>query len=372
MKTISLSGSPTDFYDTKKDDAGSFAGKVCVDSRNNSRFVKVNWKWDHFRASRDFQFQHLPEGYQLNLWSDGIGTKVVLADALHHYSSMAADLLAMWLDDTVRDGGMPLVFTNVLDVNALNKVQQYEAYKQLMEGLGELAKQQEIVVISWETASLGACVGSPNPNANLAFNRSGAVLGVSHPKLRINPENVAAWDYIVALKQDGFRSNGISKVRGAFEKRYGQDRYREAPLHLIRAATTPSVPYARAISEANGWFSEGEKQIDIHGIAHLSGGSFQSKFLEPILQKKWLSATLDNLFPIPDIALQCFVRDGNMTKQELFTTRCCGQGMLVIVPTLEEAEKFITLVGKFGIEGKVAGQIYETPKGVQSKLDIAT
>lgn len=370
MSIVSLTSAPASFYDEKKDDAGHFAGKVCVDSRKNSPFVEVLWDWKHFRDDRDFKFINLPEWYVLNLWSDGIGTKVVLADVLEQYGSMAADLLAMWLDDTARNGWLPLVFTNVLDVNSIKTPQQFEAFKQLLTWLATLAKQQEVVVISWETASLGQCVSSPNDQATMPFNWSWAVLWVSHPKLKINPSNVKDGDYIVALKQEGFRSNGISKVRWAFEKQYGPNRYTDAPREQVAAALAPSVPYARAISEANGWFSNGEKQIDIHGIAHLSGWSFHSKFLEPILAKNRLSATLTDLYEIPEIALQCFERDGNMTQQELFTTRCCGQGMLVVVGSLAEAEQFIELVNQFGIEGKVAGQVTANGPGRASTLDI--
>lgn len=365
MALITISGDGGKFYDWSKDSAGNISGAVCRNSYGNSPFVSVTSAGTHFRSDRNFNFVDLPADSSMNLGSDGIGTKVVLHDTIGHYRDAAFDLLAMWLDDVSRFWGVPLVFTNVLDVKSLWTPEQMAAYKELMEWLAKVAKEQSIVVISWETASLWSCVSSPNPNAVLAFNWSWAVLWSSNPSLSIDPYNVDVGHKIVALKQDGFRSNGISKVRAAFEAKYGPNWYQDAPREEIEAAGVPSVPYARAISEANGWFNNWEKLVRITWVAHLSWGGFRSKFLEPILDIKWLSAHLPNLYPIPDIAKKAFWwlqwTSWEMNEVELFTTWCCGQWMLVMLPTLQEAEDFIHIVSQFGIEWKVAWEIIKTP-----------
>ena len=76
-------------------------------------------------------------------------------------------------------------------------------------------------------------------------------MGLQHEKLTITGKEVEAGDVIIALKQDGFRSNGISKVRSAFEKHYGPNYYNEAPREELEQALTPSAVYARALSELN-------------------------------------------------------------------------------------------------------------------------
>lgn len=95
---------------------------------------------------------------------------------------------------------------------------------------------------------------------------------------------------VVALAQGGFRSNGISAVRRAFEAKYGPNWYREAPKAELEDAFQASEIYSRAVGEALGWhnpFSDSEVtaeefefQADIRGITHLSGGSFEGKFRE--------------------------------------------------------------------------------------------
>jgi len=96
----------------------------------------------------------------------------------------------------------------------------------------------------------------------------------------LEPGNV-----VVALEQGGFRSNGISAVRRAFEAKYGLDWLCEAPRSELENAFQASEIYSRAVGEALGWhnpFSENdvkaeefEFQADIRGIVHLSGGSFK-------------------------------------------------------------------------------------------------
>jgi phosphoribosylformylglycinamidine cyclo-ligase len=129
--------------------------------------------------------------------------------------------------------------------------------------------------------------------------------GLQHEKLTITGQEIRAGDIIIALKQNGFRSNGISKVRSAFEKHYGPNYYTEAPRGELEQALAPSAVYARALSELNGWYSGGERQVNMTSVSHLSGGSFVSKFLESAMLPKGLSARLDTLFVIPEITRKC-------------------------------------------------------------------
>lgn len=259
------------FYDASKEDASDYAGRKIRESWENSPFIRVISDGEHFRSDRSFVIRaqipfitpsqqaflaenpgmYLPRGYSLTAASDGIGTKVVLADTLRRYHEIARDLVAMSADDLARWGGLPLVYSNVVDYNNLKSAEQTRAYAELFQGLAAVAGEQGIVLITGESAGLGACVGSPNPNAVFPFNWSGTMNGLKHSKLAITGADVRAGDIIVALRQGGFRSNGISRVRAAFEKHYGPDYYQDAPREEIEAALTSSVVYARAIAEVN-------------------------------------------------------------------------------------------------------------------------
>lgn len=111
-------------------------------------------------------------------------------------------------------------------------------------------------------------------------------------------------------------------------------------------------------------------------VSHLSGGSFASKFLEPVLAPQGLSARLDRLYAMPEITRRCamWLLEGGepMSLESMYRTWCNGQGMLVTVRDAESADKVIATLAKSGIEAQVAGQVYETPKGQSPSLEIDT
>lgn len=175
--------------------------------------------------------------------------------------------------------------------------------------------------------------------------------GLQHEKLTITGKEVQAGDIIIALRQDGFRSNGISKVRSAFEKHYGPNYYTDTPRAELEQALAPSVVYSRALSELNGWYSGGERAVDMTSVSHLSGGSFVSKFLESAMLPNGLSARLDSLYAMPEITRKCamWLLEGGdqMNLETMYTTWCNGQGMLITVRTHSEAEKVIGTMQAF-------------------------
>ena len=373
------------FYDDRKDDASPKAGLVAVTSYTNSRFVEVLQDPDGgFRGSRKWNYINLPSDVRHVWGADGIGTATVLADALMREGveamrNIGRNFVAMVADDRIKEGDLPLVLFS--DISVRN---HHDAgYEALMIWTGEVLKEQELVLIGWETATLWPCVGSPNPQSQFAFNMSWVALWVNHPQMEVTGKKVLAWDYIVALAQKWFWSNGLSVARRALSLRFGPNYYQDAPIEILRDVVTPCVVYSRAVGEALWWFNPelvrllqaGERPgLDIHAIAHLSWGGLIEKFWKPFLVRNGLSADLDNLFPVPEIAQNLFnwLQEAGqwMTPEEFYKTWCNGQRMLVVLPTLEEAERLIQIVGDFWVQAQVAGRVIETPKGKNSQILI--
>jgi phosphoribosylformylglycinamidine cyclo-ligase len=372
---ITIWGNSQNFYDTQKDILSEYGGKICEQSFKNSPFVEIQKSDWHFRAERSFTLKNLPEWYTQTIGSDGIGTKVVLADTIQIYNTLANDLVAMWVDDIARYGWLPLIVSNVSDIKWAETEEHINSFKEALNWLSQVAREQDLIVLSWETASLWECIGSPNKNANFPFNWSATFLWASHEKLKITGEKLHAWNILVALKQDGFRSNGISKVRKGFEYKYGKEWYTNAPKKEITKALEPSKVYARAISEANGWYNNWEPLVNITAISHLSWGSFQSKFYEPFLLKHWLSATFDNLYQIPEITKKCInwliEWWETVTLEDSYQTWWCGQGMIVALEDIQNAEEFIKICNTFWVEGQIAWKIQETKKWKNPSISIS-
>lgn len=343
------------------DQFSAFTAELCRETWQASPFVKIkDYGAGHFRGPRTLTFKNLPPDAELDLGPDGIGTKVILITEAFSHIMAAYDVMAMGIDDIARYGGCAVAFSNVLDVRTLGtdvRSGTFKQFQKLMIGLRDIAVSQRIALYKGETAELGSCVGSENPEAVTIFNWAGFAIGFQRRSAMITGKDLRKGHVVVALREQGFRSNGISSVRSAFRNRFGEqwwkskdDAYSEALLE----ACVPSIIYGRFIATANGWFSRGFKPlVRMSSIAHISGGGIPSKFAKDILFRHGFSADLVDLWTPPRIMRECKQWRG-MTDREAYDTWNGGQGMLVTMGE-SEVSKFIHLAATYDIEAKPVG-----------------
>lgn len=342
------------------DDFSAYCAKICRASYGNSPFVVVNdFSSGNFRGPRGYQFQYLPAGYEMTLAPDGIGTKVILISASSCYRGAARNLLAMTADDISCWGGMPLVFSNILDAKRIGKpgTPRFRRFQQMMTGLGEEAHEQGIVLLNGETAELRDCVTSEHPRSLVQFNWPGVMHGVYHKDKLILGETLRTGQTVMAL-QDGFRSNGISLTRAALRKKFGK-RWSTNPKArtAIQYASLPSIVYSRFLVGLNGWNDRSfhnEAAMPIHFIAHLSGGSIKGKFAG-MLKRHELSADLDDLHEPPQIMRDC-ASWARVSDEDCYSVWNGGQGALVVIDT-QNVNLFTRYAEPFGIKVKPVGRI---------------
>lgn len=341
------------------DKISAYAGTVTRHTHNNSNWVDVVPPGEHFRSETEFDILNHLGGRKIIIAPDGIGTKVALIDAAMGHKNAARDLIAMTAGDITRSGGLPVVFSNVLDVSNLGEHDQdltFNCVKKLFDGLAEVANEIKFACIKGETAELSVCVSSPNPNAIVKFNWAGFMLGVTHKNKRIYGNTLAPGQIVVALKEDGFRSNGISAVRATMEKKFGKDWWSNSDL--VKEIATPSKIYDGFLTWLNGWHNEEnnfQHYIKPHLICHLSGGSFKSKFFEDVLKKQGLSAQLFELFKPAEIVRK-MAEWSDMSDEMLYEKWSCGQGALVVLDQ-QDVDSFCNHAEKFGITAGYAGEI---------------
>jgi phosphoribosylformylglycinamidine cyclo-ligase len=347
----------------------SLCGLMCRESYLNSSFVEVHdFSKGHFRGRRGYSFKNLPPGCIESAGSDGIGTKTIITSAAKTYFKSARDLLAMVGGDFTRDGGLPLIFLNHLDVATLGDGPNhpaFEASEKLMKGLSDAAKKEGYVLLGGETAEMRDCVHSENLDASLKYNWGGVMIGVIHPDKLITGEDLKPNDHVIALREN-VRSNGISLLRSGLRKRYGDEWYKNPTgdrLTAIEEAASPSILYDRFLAHMNGWTTDDfEPVIKAKLIAHLSGGGIQSKFGEDLLFPRGLSAVLDKLWEPVDVMRTC-AQDLGLSDEKCYEAFGCGQGALVAVDE-GDVRVFIAYASEFGIEARDAGIICkdsETP-----------
>lgn len=337
-----------------------FAGSVCKKSYKNSPFVKIHdFSGGNFRGPRPFVLKNLPKGYFIEASTDGIGTKGILIDAAKTHHLAAYDLIAMTASDITRFGGIPLIFVNVFDTvsvgNTRDKVSKI--YKSAIAGLGKVAKKGKIVILKGETAQMGDAIGSEITNSKTKLNWSGTMIGAYHKRKMITGKNLAPGQVVIALKENGFRCNGISSARKALKEKFGNEWWKNPKAKKsIKLASTPSALYDNYINTLHGWFDKNFKpEINIYSVVHLSGGALKEKLAKDILFPKGLSAELFDLWEPPKIMREC-AKWRKITDEEFYEVWNGGQGMLLIVEE-KNASYCIKRARDFGIKAKIAGKI---------------
>jgi len=352
----------------------SFAGSVCQNSYKNSPFIKIHdFSSGQFRGPRPFSFKNLPKGFFIEASTDGIGTKGILIDAAKTHHLAAYDLIAMTASDITRFGGIPLVFVNVFDTASIgNKGDKIsKTYKSAIAGLGKVAKREKIVLLKGETAQMGDAIGSEIKDSKTKLNWSGVMIGAYHKDKMITGKKLAPGQIIIALKENGFRCNGISSVRGALRKKFGKNWWKNPKAKgAVKLASVPSVLYDTYINTLHGWFNKNFKpEINIYSIVHLSGGALKEKLAKDILFPKKLSAEIFNLWEPPQIMRQC-AEWRKISDEEFYEVWNGGQGMLLIVDE-KDANYCIKRARNFSIQAKIAGKITKEKKpqiSIKSKL----
>jgi phosphoribosylaminoimidazole (AIR) synthetase len=147
------------------DKFSEFCARILSECSTNSPFVEVRPMSGGFRGGRPFRFQKVPSGFWLDVGPDGAGSKTIFHAHSKEIENAYQDVLAMTCGDTIRHGGLPVVFSNVFDVSSLGEDENSDAYKlacRMIEGFAKICKSQNIVPHKGETAELGVCVGSEN------------------------------------------------------------------------------------------------------------------------------------------------------------------------------------------------------------------
>ena len=351
------------------DDFSSYVAEICRSTYNNSRFLQVkDLSRGHFRGPRGVRLVNLPDSCYLDVAPDGIGTKVIIINEALSQFTAGRDVLAMTVEDISRWGGLPLLFSNVYDVATLGHIGDPTnmACRSAFMGLVEAANEQEIVLYKGETAELGVCVGSENPDAPTKFNWAGFALGVYDENKVINGDTLRPGQKVIALREHGFRANGGSSVRKALRLRFGDQWWKNPEASAaIRAAAEPSIIYSKFLAFLNGWFNPNfRRDFRLHAIVHITGGGIPSKFGNDILFPRGLSANLDNLWYPPKIMSRCFMwrnldPENPLTQEEGYEIWHGGQGMLLVAD--DKDVKPIIQIAKdlYGIEARECGRITE-------------
>jgi len=290
-------------------------------------------------------------GVKIGISSDGIGTKIELAERTGIYDTLGFDLMAMVADDLAANGIETVNLSNILDVDFLDS----EIVDQLMKGLYEAANFARVTVTGGEIAELGKRIGGYGERMH--FNWCATGIGILPPGSSIiDGSMIQSGDSILTLKSRGFRSNGFSLVRRIMQKYLGAE-WHNAPFEgdqtWGRVLLTPSLIYTPLIVTLLN------HKMDIRGIAHITGGGIPDN-LARVLKAKKLGAHLDNLFdPLP--AMLKIQRMDHIAEEQAYRLWNMGNGMVLVVnPDQEKA--ILDTIRDLNYQAQHCGRVINAPE----------
>ncbi len=255
---------------------------------------------------------------KLGISSDGIGSKVEIAERMKDFSSLGFDLMAMLVDDLVCNGFNPFLVSNVLDMNKLNE----NIIKQLFEGFSKAADFCSVAISGGEIAELENRVSG---YGNYNLNWSGTALGLlfDNFKIPLNKNMVKKDDSIFIIKSEGFRSNGFTLARSILNNIYGENWHNKKFENKTwgEILLKPSLIYTPFIRKL---FAENKS---IKAIGHITGGGIYEN-LKRIIPDELNHSKL-SLFDIPK-EMRKLIKISNIDENLAYKTWNMGQGMLII------------------------------------------
>lgn len=256
--------------------------------------------------------------------TDGVGTKLALAQMAGKHDTVGIDLVAMCVNDVLACGAEPLFF---LDYVAIGKLRS-DHIAQVVGGIAEGCRQAGCALIGGEMAEHP---GVMDPDD---YDLSGFCVGVVDRPKMLNPDDVAEGDVILGLASTGIHSNGFSLVRRAVTEVMGTEelaveRDELDGASVLDALLAPTRIYVKSILELRRAVPQ------IHAVAHITGGGITENLNRALNDR--VDAQIDEGTWTQPPIIDFVVEKAGLPREEALKTFNCGIGMCVICPP--EAEQ---------------------------------
>ena len=265
--------------------------------------------------------------------TDGVGTKLMVANLVNKHDTVGIDLVAMNVNDILCVGAKPLFF---LDYIACGKLEP-KVLKDAVKGIVEGCRQSDCSLIGGETAEM------PGIYKDEDYDLAGFAVGVVEKKKIISGANIKTGDVVVGLASSGLHSNGFSLARKALSLAEQKS--------LSQALLKPTKIYVKPVLKALEKFS-------IKGMAHITGGAFFEKMVK-ILPKGKCFAIDRTSWSVPKI-FQIIQKKGKISDKEMFTTFNMGIGF-VLVADKRSAPAVVKFFKAQGFDGSIIAKVIDHP-----------
>ena len=281
--------------------------------------------------------------------TDGVGTKVMLAQMMDKHDTIGIDCVAMCVNDILCQGAKPLFF---LDYIACGKLIP-EKMEKIVKGVADGCLQANSSLIGGETAEM------PGLYKENDYDLAGFCVGIVDKEKIITGEKIKKGDHIFGLKSSGIHSNGYSLVRKIVlekEKLSLDEKIEELDTSLGEELLKPTKIYVKEILDLL-------EKIEINGLSHITGGGFYENI--PRMIPDGLCAKIDvRNIPLPKI-FSLLEKWGELDKKDMYETFNMGVGIVFAVD-----KKDIDLVKEIIDEDELLelGEVIENNKKIDLKF----
>ncbi|HEY9762687.1 MAG TPA: phosphoribosylformylglycinamidine cyclo-ligase [Trichocoleus sp.] len=297
-------------------------------------------------------FCQIPAGYQepvLVSGTDGVGTKLKVAQALNRHNTVGIDLVAMCVNDVLTSGAEPLFFLDYLATGKLEPAQLAE----VVEGIANGCREANCALLGGETAEM------PGFYAPGEYDLAGFCVGVVEKQHILDGSQIEIGDTLIGLASQGVHSNGYSLVRKVVEiAASSQDLATDSPWNqrpselggatIGEVALQPTRLYVKPVLAAR------KAGLEIRGMAHITGGGLPENLPRCLGTGQALQIDLGT-WPIPPI-FEWLAKAGDVPLPDMFNTFNMGIGFAVIVPS-EQAEQAVAEFNQQGVSAYAIGRV---------------
>ena len=264
--------------------------------------------------------------------TDGVGTKLKVAEMLNKHDTIGIDLVAMCVNDLIVQGAEPLFFLDYFATGSLNP----DIATSVIEGIGEGCRQSGCSLIGGETAEM------PGMYSGEDYDLAGFCVGIAEKSRIIDGSKVSEGDHIVALGSSGPHSNGYSLIRKVLEK--------STPTNeQLNSLIEPTRIYVRSILSLLN-------TLPVHAISHITGGGLLENI--PRVLPDHLAAKLDPASWTQPEIFQWLQDQGNIATSEMYRVLNCGVGMVVVI-SKESSNEAINHLNSCGENAWLIGEVVQ-------------
>jgi len=326
MKKLKFTYEKSGVNITAADNFVKFISKTSQKNKSNRKFKNIGSFGSISNIPKNFKKPKIVTS------TDGVGTKIEIANILNKFNTIGIDLVAMSVNDLIVQGAKPLLFLDYISINKIDLIK----LKSIIKGILKGCKISNCELVGGETAEM------PGTYQKGKFDIAGFSVGIVEENKILTKKKIKKNNLILGIPSSGLHSNGYSLVRYILKKKKIN---LKKNFYLKKELMKPTKIYVKEV------MSLINKNL-INGCANITGGGLSDNIKRVI--PKGMTAEI-NLRKIKTKKIFSWLKNNNISDSEMLKTFNCGVGFCLIIDpkNLHKVKKFFTKEYKPYVIGKI-------------------